>query len=69
MNPFPYAMFLFGKMQNCVKRQTDTCFPVQNTQEFGQISGRVYKWWKCKKQNSKWKTEETEGFLKIFGIG
>ena len=52
MNPFPYAMFIFVKLQNCVKRQTDTCFPVQNTQEFGHFSGRVYKNRKCTMQNT-----------------
>ena len=32
MNPFPYAMFIFVKMQNCVKWHMDRCFPVHNTQ-------------------------------------
>ena len=61
-------MFIFVKLQNCVKRQTDTCFPVQNKQEIRHISGRVYKWRKCKTQNLKCKMEKDEGFLKICGI-
>ena len=68
MNPFPYAMFLFGKLQNCVKRQTDTCFPVQNKQGIGHFSDSVYKNRKCKTQNLKCKMEKDEGFLKICGI-
>ncbi len=36
-------MLIFGRMQNCVKRQMDTCFPVQNTQFLCTISGSVYK--------------------------
>lgn len=63
MNPFLYAMFIFVKMQNCVKQQTDTCFPVQNTQEFGHFSGKVYKCWKCKMRNAKCKTKKWLNFL------
>ena len=33
MNAFVYAMFIFVKMQNCVKWQTDTCLSVQNAQK------------------------------------
>ena len=43
MNTSAYTMFIFVKMQNCVKRQTDTCFPVQNTQRKAWICDRLYK--------------------------
>ena len=48
-------MFIFVKMQNCVNRQTDTCFPVQNTQKIRHISDRVNKERKCKMQNAECK--------------
>ena len=36
------AMLIFVRMQNCVNSLTDTCFPVQNTQNQAVISGRMY---------------------------
>ena len=65
MNAFVYATFIFVKMQNCVKRQTDTCFPVQNTQGIGQFYSRVNKSWKCKMQNAKCKMRKDDRIVLI----
>ena len=43
MNAFVYAMFIFVKMQNCVKWHMDTCLSWRNRQEFRQIYSKVHK--------------------------
>ena len=72
MNAFVYAMFIFVKMQNCVKWQTDTCFPVQNTQENGPTSDRGNKKRKCRMHNAKckmilWGSERLFSALLVVG--
>ena len=46
-------MFIFVKLQNCVKWLTDSCFSVQNTQRFGQFYSDVHKYQEWQKKNRK----------------